>query len=315
MKKLIIYFVIVCVGLVKLYAQPSASSALDRDSIQIGEQLWYTLTIKSPRALRSVAPDIDHIFGSGLEKISAEQDSGSNGEHTYNFRYRITSFDSGKYEIPPVEILVNTDTGLDTIFGQSLVLSVFSPEVDTSAEIMDIKDPLNTPFRLNELMPYLKYIAAFLILAVLVIVVLWWIRRQKVKVAEEILQPPHIRAIRRLDRLRDQKLWQHGKVKEYYIELSDIVRQYIEERFSIPAMESVTSEILEDFRKFSYDDDYMMELLESMLNLSDLVKFAREDPGPQENEMNLSQAYILIEKTKPLDKVNKEEDEKISEDA
>ncbi len=83
---------------------------------------------------------------------------------------------------------------------------------------------------------------------------------------------------------------------------------YIEERFEIPAMESITSEILEDFKKYSYDDDYLLEILENMLNLSDLVKFAKEDPSPTENETNLSQAYILIEKTKPVETLKSEED-------
>jgi hypothetical protein len=74
----------------------------------------------------------------------------------------------------------------------------------------------------------------------------------------------------------------------------------MEERFEIPAMESVTSDILRDFKTHSWEDESLLEILESLLQLSDLVKFAKEDPLPADNEMNLNNAYIFVEKTKPL---------------
>ena len=84
------------------------------------------------------------------------------------------------------------------------------------------------------------------------------------------------------------------------MELSDTVRAYIEDRYGIAAMESVTYEILDNFKQYSYDDEMLIEMLESLLNLSDLVKFAKENPNAAENEIHLNQAYIFVEKTKVI---------------
>ncbi len=107
-------------------------------------------------------------------------------------------------------------------------------------------------------------------------------------------------AFRELDRLKEQKLWERGEVKQYYTRLTDITRNYIEKQYGIPAMERTTDEILQAFRRVNTDDGILDEMLSGLLQLADLVKFAREDPLPVDNQTHLNNAYLFVQKTYPL---------------
>jgi hypothetical protein len=287
--------------------KPEVSAELERDSIQIGEQINFKINLESEYPLKSLVPDVEKALTNGIEIIESKIDSTKAENYSYAFRYLITSFDSGFYKIPSVEILYNDGRIADTVFTLPAILTVYTPIVDTTEEIKDIKGVFKSPVNLNEILSYWKIYTAIILLIAIILASYYYLIRKPGIMVEPVRVPPHVKAINKLDRIKSEKLWQQGKVKEYYSELSNTVRQYIEERFEIPAMESITSEILEDFKKFSYDDEYLMEILENMLNLSDLVKFAKEDPAPSENETNLSQAYILVEKTKPVETLKKEE--------
>lgn len=276
-------------------------STLEKDSALIGEQFEYTISISSRAPLHSVVPLDDNLFPSAIEIITETADSIVKEESVRNYfiRYTITSFDSGKWSVNPIPVLINDFNDLDTLFTASGEVVFLMPEVDTTAAIKDIKEPINTPFVLSELLPYAPYAGGVILLTAIVLLVYFIIRRRKQEEKMAIPSlPPHEKALNSLDRIKREKIWQKGEVKEYYDQLSDTIRLFIEERFDIPAMESVTWEILEDFKKYSWDDEDLMDLLESLLQLSDLVKFAKEDPSPSENETHLNNAYIFVEKTK-----------------
>ncbi len=284
------------------------NTRLEKDSALIGKQINYVISVRSEKPLHSIVPLDDKLFPQGIEVISSKYDSVVSKEYReYMNEYLITSFDSGVYSINMIPVLVNNYRKLDTLFTSEITLVIYSPEVDTTADINDIKNPVNTPFTLSELKPFLPY-AGGVLLVLSAILIFFYFQKNKKYDAEEIRKlPAHIKALEALDRIKDEKLWQKGQVKEYYSKLSDTVRIYIEERYQIPAMESVTGEILDSFKKYSWDDDNLMEILESLLQLSDLVKFAKEDPSPSENETNLNNAYIFIEKTKPVETIETHE--------
>jgi hypothetical protein len=114
------------------------------------------------------------------------------------------------------------------------------------------------------------------------------------------LEPAHVIAFRELDKLKGEKIWTKGEVKQYYTRLTEITRHYIERQYEIPAMESTTEEILHAFKKANPEDMLLDEILRELLELADLVKFAREDPLPVDNQTNLNNAYIFVQKTYPL---------------
>ena len=109
--------------------------------------------------------------------------------------------------------------------------------------------------------------------------------------------PPHILAINQLEELRLAKVWQTGKVKEYHTQLTDIVREYLENRFHFEAMEMTSDEILEEIANQKVNKEATSKLA-GILQLADLVKFAKGQPTPLENDLSLSHGVDFVNETK-----------------
>jgi len=150
-----------------------------------------------------------------------------------------------------------------------------------------------------------------LLLAILVIIggilyYLWWRKRKKPEaIVPVIIIPPHQIALEELEKLRTKKLWQEGNIKPYYIELTDILRNYIEKRFLIHAMEQTTEEIMSQLRLTDISEISKLTLV-PVLKLSDLVKFAKENPMGMENDEMLQRAIDFVTSTIPVQKPLKE---------
>jgi hypothetical protein len=110
--------------------------------------------------------------------------------------------------------------------------------------------------------------------------------------------PPYVIAVDKLKKLDQQKLWQSGKIKTYHSELSEIIREYLENQFSIPALESTTVEIEEAIKQENFSEHVKKELTE-LLQLSDLVKFAKYIPLGDENDACIKMAYKFVDATRP----------------
>ena len=109
--------------------------------------------------------------------------------------------------------------------------------------------------------------------------------------------PAHVIAFGKLEVLKNEKLWQEGKLKQYHSSVTDIIREYIENRYKIQALEQTTEEILWSFRNVAIDEESKTKLKRTLV-LADLVKFAKEIPLPNENEMSLTNSYDFINGTK-----------------
>ncbi len=134
------------------------------------------------------------------------------------------------------------------------------------------------------------------------IIIIYLVKRYRKKKPEVVVvEPPkipaHIIALEKLEKLKNEKLWQEGKLKQYHSALSEIVREYVENRFKIQALEQTTDEILFGFRNVSIDEE-SKQRLRQLLVLSDMVKFAKEQPLPHENEMSLTNAFDFVNGTK-----------------
>ena len=115
--------------------------------------------------------------------------------------------------------------------------------------------------------------------------------------------PAHIVAIEALEKLRNEKLWQNNKHKQYYSGLSDILRTYLAGRFEVGAMEMTTDEIADALREVDIEHKSKMDLL-SVLRDADLVKFAKATPEANDNELAYDKAFYFVENTKPVNKNN-----------
>lgn len=209
----------------------------------------------------------------------------------------ITSFDSGYYVIPPFQFIINADT-FET---EATLLEVYSLPVDTTAAIFDVKQPIGEPFSFKDwLKENWHWIVLGLATILAIIFLIRYLKNRKPK--EEVKEvvpdiPIHITALEQLEKLREQKLWQAGKVKAYHSEISEILRNYIEKRFNINAMEETTDEIMRGLRLQGIPNDVKEKLLQVLI-LADLVKFAKEQPLANENDMSLVMSIEFINQTK-----------------
>ena len=123
--------------------------------------------------------------------------------------------------------------------------------------------------------------------------------------------PAHEIAFQRIKELEEQKLWQQGETKGYYVALTDILRQYIEGRFNVPALESTTDEIMDGLKLKEFPDQ-LKKRLNDLLSLADFVKFAKLQPGPGENMegMEIAKDFVNGTKAKVVQKEPEKEEEK-----
>ena len=271
----------------------------DTNQIRIGETFHLDIRVNQPAGIRVDLPVIKDTLVDRLEVItSAPPDTALMNEELEIFkRYRLTSFDSGLYVVPPLKFHIFSDVWKDSIESTPLFLYVHTVPVDST--IYDVKYPLHVPVGFIEILPFL--LGGIVLLAALIFL-LWYLQRRKKNKplfrAQKPEEPAHIIAFRELRELKDEKLWQQNEFKKYYTRLTGIVRRYMERRYGIPAMELTSHEILEEWHKSGENIEGLAESLKLLLNLADLVKFAKQKPVASENEENMDRAYDFIEKTK-----------------
>ena len=283
----------------------SVSSEVSADSLMIGDQVRYTLRVDADEDVDFRMPSISDTLSRNLEVIaslSADTTAGE-GRRRVEHNYVITSFEEGMQILPAQEVVYSFHERTDTALSMPLIVRVFEPEVDTTEAIMPIKPPINTPLTFMEVLPWIGVGVGGLLLVTLVMALVWIYRQRRRD--PEIFRvrpsdPAHVIAFRELDRLKEEKLWERGFVKEFYTRLTEITRTYIERQYGIPAMERTTDEILEAFRRSNTENGLLDEILEELLQLADLVKFAKEDPLPVDNQTNLNNAYLFVQKTYPM---------------
>ncbi|HEV7232422.1 MAG TPA: hypothetical protein VGO45_13890 [Bacteroidia bacterium] len=293
-------------NLVAFAQKPVVSASLDTSVIRLGEQTTIRLKLSTPSAKASVTwPQLQDTITKGIQVVFVSKTdtlaSGTGGEKgmsQFMRRITITSFDSGYYAIPPFRIILNNDTA-NALMTDAMLLHVKGMQVDTTLAIKDIKQPLGAPFDWHELIPWIKWIALGLVaLAGLIFLIRYLIRKKPAPAKPKVPDiPPHITALERLHKLREQKLWQNGMLKLYHSELTDIIRTYLEGRFQIHAMEQTSDEILSSLRSVPISEE-SKNRLKQVFKLADLVKFARQQTLPDENEMSMDNAFAFVNETK-----------------
>lgn len=238
------------------------------------------------------------------------------GMLTLNQDITVFAFDSATLYIPPFKFV--TQNG-DTLQTNSLGLRIFVPfkevEVDPQ-KFVDIKGVETPEFVIWD---YAEWFLWPLVGLLLVIAAWWGYRYWKARKENAVVEapkakplPPHVEAMQRLEELDVKKLWQNGQNKEFYTELTDILRQYIERRFNIPAMEQTSDEILDSLYILAEDQKSSIQNMRQILAVADLVKFAKFKPLSDDNQLSMMNAKMFIEQTKLV--VIEEDNEEDNED-
>ena len=273
---------------------------VDTADILIGEQTTLHVTVTTDPNRRIIIPLPSDTLMTGVEVISvSDADSTvADGRLVIRRDILVTSFDSSLYLLPPFIAI----DGADTIASNQVALKVSTVpvDVDNPEKFYDIKDVWKPPFVLADYYPWIFGILSTLfIICVIGYLVQRYRRRQSeapVKPAEPEL-PPYEVAIRELDSIKDQKLWQQGLNKEYYTQVTDTLRRYISRRYGVNAMEKTSEEILAIIERES-DERSVYDTLRQVLRLSDFVKFAKLHPLPDENDESMRNAYLFVNQTK-----------------
>jgi len=295
-----------------LSQQVSVTASIDSSMILIGQQSGMHIKVSGPTGLNYSFPQFPgDTLVNGIELLArgpVDTVEITDGQIQLNVDYLITSFDSGLYYIPPIKVLA----GLDTVESDFMALKVLTYDVDTTkTKLYDIKGVEAPPFVLSD---YLLYIIIFILVYCIALLVIWLILKKKYgirtdkAVAVQQMLPPHVRAIMELDKLKSEKPWKDGKTKEFFTRLSDILRTYINQRFNVNAMEMTSSEILDLFSK-DRNTQSIYQNLKQILQLADLVKFAKVTPIENENELSIMNSYLFVNQTK-LEDIQSVEEQK-----
>lgn len=283
-----------------------AKASTDLSTIKIGEQFKLTLEAEAPPGYKFSFPQVPDTI-TKLEIIDRSKIDTAVLKEKQLYSYRqtltVTCFDSGYYPIPPFAFLYQQPGDTAKFFAETeaMLVTVQSVAVDTTENIRDIKPPMNPPFSLAELLPFLLGILGVAALVLLIIYLVNKLKPAEKKKPVVIIpkRPPHEIALEELKKLESERLWQQGLVKQYHSRISDIIRTYIEHRFKIIAMEMTTGEIMQSVRNMNFDSS-AAEQLSHLLTLADMVKFAKMQPLPGENEMSMQQAYEFITMTREI---------------
>ena len=211
----------------------------------------------------------------------------------------LTSFKDSLFAIQPLYVT----SGEDTFWTEPMALNVIQPfEVDSSLAITDIKDIEKAPIWWWGIIRWILLVLGILLLIDLAFWLWKWYEKHH-QPAEETIDPELLRpadevALEKLDEIKAQKIWKDGKVKEYQTELTDVVREYIGRRFDVHSTEKTSDETLQEMK--SKVDKDLYTRLKSMLQLADLVKFAKWHTTPDENETALITAYDFVNETKEV---------------
>lgn len=279
------------------FAQNSmVNSQVETSSIRIGEQFQYRISVNETENV--ILPKLE--LNKGLEIIdSAKVDTINN---MLIQKYTLTGFDSGAFYIPQQQIFIRNQAYLT----DSLLISVATVAIDTTKiKKYPIKSIKSEPYVFDDFKFYI-----YLLLAALAIIAFWIyyfvIRKRKMeeeKPTYKIL-PPFEEAIYKLNELDSKLLWQNNQVKEYYSELTEIVRNYIERELQVPALEKTTDEIVGMLRNFQEANTIQtsketIKKLKELLQEADLVKFAKSKPIAIEIEEDRKDAQDIISNLKP----------------
>jgi len=277
---------------------------IDTTNIRIGEQ--FQLKISVDETQNVIIPKIQL---KGLEVIDSTRiDTIKN---SLIRRYILTGFDSGAFYIPQQQIFVKNQAFLT----DSLLINIATIAIDTTkVKKFPIKSIKKEPYTFDDFRIYI-----YLILAILAIIGFWiyWFVIRKRKETEDAptyrTLPPFEEAILRLNELDEKLLWQNNKIKEYYSELTEIVRGYIERELKVPALENTTDEVLAMIKDFKNLDSIetskeTIKKLKDLLREADLVKFAKSKPLAIEIEDDRRDAEFIIGHLKPKQIIEKEDE-------
>jgi len=323
-KKIFITLIGLLFGLNGFAETHIAKATLDTNNIQIGDHIRLTISLQTDEKNAVIFPVLSDTMDQKFVFISvSELDTVTERRsriRTYSRTFTFTIFEPGEYHFPEIPFLVKTPTEQDysEVFTNAVSITVGAPEVDMEAGIRDIKANWRIPITFRETLPYLLIL---LVVVILIVTGIYLYRKWKNKeplfdFAPKPVIPAHVEALENLEKLRLKQLWQNSLVKEYYTELTDILRIYTEKGLHINAVEMTSDELIDAIADSEFENkSELLELLRNTLPTADLVKFAKATPLADEHDRCFKDVKQFVELTMPKEIAeNDKKDEKTEEE-
>ena len=290
---LLLGFLFYIVGL----AQVTVYASIDSSEIYIGEQVTLNLKVTAANDDSIIFPK---LLVKGLEVLTEDttlvERINAGKQQSVTKKYTITSFDSAFYYIPPLKVKI----GDKEYLSKSLALKVLTPEIDTLhlERFMGPKKNVEVPYSWKDWKGiFMMSVFLLLLLLFLGYVMIQWYNNKPIikRFRLRVLPPPHIWAIKEIEKLRVGEV-KREKVKEYYSELTDVLRIYIQRRYGFNAKEMTSKEIIDNLMASA--DRESIEELKTLFYTADLAKFARLQTLLSEDDSNLLKAVNFVNATK-----------------
>lgn len=275
----------------------SAKATVSLSNITVGDHFLLTVeaVYSKDTVVQMPGPDLKLGEFELLDHHHASLSEDPQGNIVARSTYVLTAFSTGEFEIPAIALryrVANSEKD-ETITTEPVLISVKSVLAADAKDIRDIKPPLEIP------RDWIRLLLAFAAGAALLTVgLLLWRRHRKAARTDTAGKtpdlPPHIAALRALNRLGSSGLLDRGEVVRYHVEVSDIIRRYFAGRFGIDALEITSRELLDSLPR-----EVSLSLPRDFLRQCDLVKFAKFEPSRSRSERVLELAYEILEATKP----------------
>ena len=284
-------------------AQTIATAKVDSNKILIGQAANIEIELKQNRSqtipwfqLPDSIGKLDIISKSTIDTIKNSDPAILDRKQVLT----VSAYDSGYFVVPPFEFYNNGDTSQKAAETNPLLISVYVVPVDTTRPIKDIRGVVEVPLTWRDYLPWILGILGGIILAFIGYYFYQKRKNRPIFILEKKIpkRPAHEIALEELNKLDAEKVWQQGNFKSYHTRLTDIIRQFIEHRWGVNAMEFTTDEILQ--HSFATQlSNASREQLAIMLRLADMVKFAKAQPLANENEQSMRSAYDFVNANAP----------------
>ena len=286
-------FILILQGMLAL-AQPTLK--VDRSDVLIGDKFKLTLEVPLVDGRQWSNADVIPADTVPAVQILSEAAISAKPNGTGQVaQWDIAVYDTGIVRIPPVAVIYGSGDNADTFLTNDIPVLVQG--VADSTGLAPLKPIRREPAKLSDYLPYIAGLVGFVLL---VLFINWWRKRPKKSEQEpviiEVVRPPHEIALAKLADLEGRELWQKGEIADYHSILSRIVREYLEERYHVAALESTTSEVRGLLKPHLTPDQF--EDMMRMMQLEDLIKFAKAEPPVDVHAKHLEFARQFILNTK-----------------